>query len=86
MDPSLDRLKKESIHKLPYAKVISVSVDGELKRKGVKVSSGRERQYEDPATSIVHFEVSGDSAEILYKSEDGVSGVWLNGFELVRHI
>ncbi len=88
MDPNLERLKSESIHKLPYAKVLSVAVDGEVLAPRVKVSSGKDQQYSDPTTSTVEFTVekSGQCVEILYQSADDTSGVWLNGFEFVRYL
>ncbi len=86
MDPNLERLKTESIHKLPYAKVIAVSVDGEEKDTEVRLTSGKEQQNAPAATSTVRFTVkeAGQKVTIGYKSQDRNAGVWLNGFELVR--
>ena len=88
MDPNKENLKKESIHKLPYASSISVYVNGKLEERDVKTSSGKEQQYADPTTSTVTFEIenTGDKVEILYKSNANASGVWLNAIEFVRYL
>lgn len=86
MDPNLERLKSESLHKLPYAKAISVSVDGDLQVEHKRVTSGKELQYSKVAISEVEFESKGSSIEIEYNSEDDNPGVWINGFELVRKL
>lgn len=88
MDPNLERLKKESVHKLPYAKVLNVSVDGNNLIKDVSVTSGKERQYEDVGVSVVTFSVKtdGQKVKVLYQSADKNIGVWLNGFELIRKL
>ncbi len=86
MDPNLDRLKSESIHKLPYAKSISVAVDGEIQVEGKRVTSGKELQLSRVAISEVEFDSDGSAVEISYQSEDNNSGVWINGFELVREL
>ncbi|MFI3289859.1 MAG: glycoside hydrolase family 2 TIM barrel-domain containing protein [Rikenellaceae bacterium] len=88
MDPNLENLKTLSINKLPYAKVISVSVDGEKEQEGVAVSAGNDQRYSPTATSNISFSVEEDGqiVEINYKSEDQRSGIWLNGLELVRYL
>ena len=88
MDPNLERLKKESLHKLPYAKAISVSVDGKEQLNNVATSAGKEQQYNDAATSTIRFSVGkkGDAVNILFKSADDIPAVWINGFELGRAI
>ncbi len=88
MDPNLERLKTESIHKLPYSKSISISVNGEQQLSRVATSSGNSQQYDDPTTATVYFEVkkSGEKVVIQYEPQDNISGVWLNGFEAVRYL
>ncbi len=88
MDPNLENLKTLSINKLPYAKVISISIDGEVLQEGVEVSSGNDQRYTPTATSNISFDVEsdGDVVEIKYQSEDQTSGIWLNGVELVRYL
>ena len=86
MDPNLERLKQESVHKLPYAKTLSVSVNGTEQLSRVATSAGKEQQYNDAATSTVRFNIekAGDAADILFKSTDKIPAVWINGFELDR--
>ncbi|MFI3248777.1 MAG: glycoside hydrolase family 2 TIM barrel-domain containing protein [Rikenellaceae bacterium] len=89
MDPNLERLKSESIHKLPYSSKLNVEVNGKRALKNVAVTSGKERQYEAAGTSTINFVIGGDDngeIEINYKSNDNNPGVWLNGFELVREL
>ncbi len=88
MDPNLERLKSESVHKLPYSKSISISVNGDLKRSGVVPTSGKDQQYEAARTTTVQFSVkkSGERVDVVFQGEDGVSGVWFNGFEFVRYL
>ncbi|MFI3323053.1 MAG: glycoside hydrolase family 2 TIM barrel-domain containing protein [Rikenellaceae bacterium] len=88
MDPNLDRLKNESIHKLPYAKEISVSVNGKKEPSTTQVTSGKEQQYSKAATYTLDFTVEndGDIATITFRSEDNNNGIWLNGFEFFRYL
>ncbi len=88
MDPNLENLKTLSINKLPYAKVISVSVDGQSKLGGVAVSSGSDQRYIPTAVSNISFDVerAGQSVEIKYLSEVQTSGIWLNGLVLTRYL
>ncbi len=86
MDPNLERLKSESIHKLPYAKSIESEVDG--KRCKINITAGKEQQYKSAAILESKFEVKrdGDKVELRFKSTDDNAGVWFNGFELVRKL
>ncbi|MFI3281446.1 MAG: glycoside hydrolase family 2 TIM barrel-domain containing protein [Rikenellaceae bacterium] len=86
MDPNLERLKSESIPNLPYAKVLSVSVDGVEQISSLRITQGAEMNSAPVATSDVIFTVDSedDKISIIYKSVDGINGVWLNGFELER--
>lgn len=88
MDPNLEKLKQESVHKLPYAKVLNVSVDGDNLIEDITVTDGKERQYEAAGTSVVTFSVKtdGQAVKVIYRSADKNIGVWLNGFELVRKL
>ncbi len=88
MDPNLENLKKESIHKLPYSKSISIEVNGKRTAKGVTPTEGKEQQYSDPTMVTTNFTVkkSGESVTILFKGDDKISGIWLNGFEFARHL
>ncbi len=89
MDPNLERLKSESIHKLPYSSVLSVEVNGKRSLRNIAVTSGKERQYNNAGTSTVTFVIGSDdngTVKLNYKSNDNNSGVWLNGFELVREL
>ncbi len=89
MDPNLERLKSESIHKLPYSSVLSVEVNGKRALRNIAVTSGKERQYNNAGTSTVMFVIGSDdngTVKLNYKSNDNNSGVWLNGFELVREL
>ncbi len=88
MDPNLERLKKESVHKLPFSKLIDISVNGKEVKENLNVTSGRERQYNEPAKAITKFKVEedGTTITILFKGSDSAHGVWLNGFELERYL
>ena len=89
MDPNLERLKTESIHKLPFAKEINIFVNDQLVREGIRPSSGRECQTSDPTTAVVKFSVKnqGEVVSLRFKSNDqNNAGVWLNGFEFVRYL
>ncbi len=88
MDPNLERLKTESIHKLPYSKRVSVSVNGKEQIGDLVPSSGKSQQYGKPSIAVVNFEVKkmGEKIEVEYKNVDNISGIWLNGFELVRYL
>lgn len=86
MDPNLERLLSESIPNLPYAKTLSAWVDGQKQIVKFAITQGSEMNSQRVATSEVHFTISdaSDKVTINYKSEDGVNGVWFNGFELKR--
>ncbi|MFR9651786.1 MAG: glycoside hydrolase family 2 TIM barrel-domain containing protein [Rikenellaceae bacterium] len=89
MDPNLERLTKERIHTLPYSKSIEVSVNGKVQDCGVVVSSGKSQQYGGAANSFAEFTVDAKSkgkATIHFNSKDQNTGIWLNGFELVREL
>lgn len=88
MDPNLERLKKESIHKLPYSKTICISVNDKIVNEGLTVSAGKECQYNNPTTAVIKFKVedNSDTVTIKFKSTDRNSGIWLNGFELERFL
>lgn len=88
MDPNLENLKTLSINKLPYAKVISASVNGQDEQRGIEISSGSDQRYTPTTTSNISFEVKneGEAVEIKYQSEDQTSGVWLNGIELIHYL
>ncbi len=86
MDPNLERLKSESIHKLAYSKSISIEVDGKRVAKGITPTSGKQQQSDDPTICKIDFSVkkSGEIVAIHFKSDDNISGIWLNGIEFMR--
>ncbi|MFI3320431.1 MAG: sugar-binding domain-containing protein [Rikenellaceae bacterium] len=87
MDPNLERLKKESIHKLPYSKSFSIAVDGKKQLSKVVPTSGKQQQLAQPTIAKVKFSAKSDKkVEILFKSNDDTSGIWINGFVLEREL
>ncbi len=88
MDPNLERLKTESIHKLPYSRVLSVWLNGKLYERGLEISAGSDLQYGEISQSNVYFTVQneGDAVEVKFTGDDNSAGVWLNVLELVRYL
>ncbi|MFI3249055.1 MAG: glycoside hydrolase family 2 TIM barrel-domain containing protein [Rikenellaceae bacterium] len=85
---SVGALKSASIGDIANAKVITISVNGELQTEGLSVTEGKEMQYDEPTSASSSFTVDSDGGgvEIRFKSGDDLSGVWLNGFELIRYL
>ena len=86
MDPNLERLKTENIHKLAYAKRIRASVKG--CHDECNITSGKELQYLNVSTTTLEFTIkqAKDNVVIKYTGIDSKNGIWLNGFELKRKL
>lgn len=83
MDPNKDKLKSLSVHKLPYAKTLSVKVNGQDIDFETNVTEGKEMQYEPVAQSITIFESDGTNpVEVIFKDAKGNKGIWINAFEI----
>ena len=80
MDPNKEKLKKIQILNIPYENELTVSTSSTSQK--VRVTEGKNMQFERPGTAVVEFEiVDGKPYEILFKGSSG-KGIWLNGFEL----
>ncbi len=77
-------IKSSDADKYIASKSLSICVDGDDVVSNVAVSGGSKLQYEDASTATTPLRIRGDggSVEITIKG----SGVWLNGFELVRKL
>ncbi len=86
----LKKIEGKSTRNIPYSRKISASVDGAISERGVVVTDGNTMQYDPISTITTDFTITPESAgsvELLFKSEDEtLTGVWLNGFELIRHL
>ncbi|MEM9329419.1 MAG: glycoside hydrolase family 2, partial [Bacteroidota bacterium] len=86
MDPNKDKLKTLTVHELPYAKEIVVSSLA-MEREGglkVRVTEGKEMQWEEPCTSVIEFRADGNSPVTINFSGKGGGGAWINAFELSK--
>ncbi len=86
MDPNKEKLKSQTIHKLPYENSLLVSSSAMVsKENSVKapVTAGKEMQWESPGISEIIFEVrnNNDKVQVNFKGLNG-KGIWLNAFEL----
>ena len=80
MDPNKEKLKKIQILNIPYENELTVSTSS-ISQK-VKVTEGKNMQFERPGTAVVEFEiVDSKPYEILFTGPSR-KGIWLNGFEL----
>ena len=88
MDPNRDKLKSIRIPSLPYATALNIElhdIAGKEEFSNVKVSEGKELQFDHPGTMEIVFESNGtDPVKLIFKDADGSNGVWLNGFELMQ--
>lgn len=86
MDPNLERLMTEVIHKLPYATVLEIDAkDAKGLRiyNNIRVTEGKDFQYDTPGKAIIDFTSDGTNpVQLIFKDQQGKRGVWLNGFEL----
>lgn len=90
MDPNLEKLKKLTIHKLPYASTLSITItdaSGTREVKNIGVSEGKDVQFSAPGTEEISFTADGSSTvRLILKSQNDDKGVWLNAFELTQFI
>nr|WP_320120688.1 glycoside hydrolase family 2 TIM barrel-domain containing protein [uncultured Marinifilum sp.] len=85
MDTNVAKLKRLKIHMLPYAKQISIDVNGE--KSTVNVTEGKEMQFAPAATAETVFYSDGiNPVKIVFKDAKASKGVWLNAFELSEWI
>ncbi|MEM9328590.1 MAG: glycoside hydrolase family 2 TIM barrel-domain containing protein [Bacteroidota bacterium] len=84
MDPNKEKLKTLTVHKLPYAKEIVITSFAMMGNGGrdVRVTEGKEMQWEQPCTSVIEFESNGNSPVTINFSGKGGAGAWINAFEL----
>ncbi len=84
MDPNKDKLKSQTIHKLPYENSIDISSNALMGKSPIeaKVSAGKEMQWQQPGTAEIRFESDGKNPVIINFKGKGNKGVWLNAFEL----
>ena len=85
MDPNKEKLKQVNIHKLPYAKELSISVAHAGSNVALKtpVTDGKEMQFESVAVPESFFVSDGvNPVTILFKDPQEEKGVWFNAFEL----
>lgn len=81
MDPNRERLRTLNIHQIPVAKTVSVSAKSSS--TNTEMTSGKVLPETGPGTATVHFDVEGtDPVSVHLRDDNGVRGVWLNGFEL----
>ena len=88
MDPNREKLKSIRIPSLPYAKALDIELNDSNGKKGfsnVRISEGKELQFDHPGTMEIVFESNGvDPVKLIFKDAQGSNGVWLNGFELMQ--
>ncbi len=84
MDPNKEKLKSVTIHKLPHEKKIKISSKAQVEKKEivVKITSGKEMQWENPGLGEIIFKSDGiNPIKINFKGKEN-KGIWLNAFEL----
>jgi len=82
MDTNVDKLKLLKIHELPYAKTLKVTSDTMANASNVKVTAGKQMQWELPGTGEYIFTVDDKKPVIINFKGENNKGVWLNAFEL----
>lgn len=84
MDPNKEKLKSVTIHKLPYEKSIVINSKALIGEKNVdvKVTDGKQMQWESPGMGEVVFISDGKNTTIINFKGKGNKGIWLNAFEL----
>ena len=86
MDPNLERLKTETIGRLPYTKIIDLDIKdarGTRSIDTITVSEGKTLQLSQPGAAEFEVESDGEnSITLTFKDPKGEKGVWLNGFEI----
>ncbi|WP_139955865.1 glycoside hydrolase family 2 protein [Flavicella sediminum] len=84
MDPNQEKLKTQSIYKLPYEKKLKLSSKNSLEAKDLvaKVTEGKQMQWEAPGLSVLVFESDGVHPVVINYNGLGNKGVWLNALEL----
>ncbi|MFC1763777.1 glycoside hydrolase family 2 TIM barrel-domain containing protein [Planctomycetota bacterium] len=85
MDPNRDKLKKMTIHKLPYASELEIVVKDINSKVTVTtgVTAGKEMQSKPVA--VAEFLLDSDGVqpiEIKFSDPETAKGIWLNAFEL----
>ena len=84
MDPNQEKLKAQSIYKLPYEKKVIVtsnnSVDG--KESTSKITEGKEMQWDLPGISEIIVTSDGKNDVIINYKGTSNKGIWLNAFEI----
>ena len=86
MDPNKDKLKSMRIHQLPYETSLTASsanLIGEKEIK-VKVTEGKEMQWDPPGTSVLVFISDGQNPVEINFNGTGGKGIWINAFELTE--
>ena len=74
------------IHQLPYETSLTASsanLIGEKEIK-VKVTEGKEMQWDPPGTSVLVFTSDGQNPVEINFTGTGGKGVWINAFELTE--
>jgi len=86
MAPNKEKLKKITVHKLPYETSLDIASNALIgeKKITVKVTEGKQMQNELPGMGEVLFSSNGkDAVTINFKGQQG-KGIWLNAFELME--
>ncbi|GAA4236674.1 hypothetical protein GCM10022291_21560 [Postechiella marina] len=84
MDPNKEKLKSVTIHKLPYEKSIIINSEALIGEKSVdvKVTEGKQMQWDLPGMGEVKFISDGNNPVYINFNGKGTKGVWLNAIEL----
>jgi len=84
MDPNKNKLKQQTIHKLPYAAHLDIAVTdaGSQAQSSTPVTEGKEMQFEPVAVAETLLVSDGKSVKVTFKDPLATKGIWLNAFEL----
>jgi len=84
MDPNKEKLKSITVQKLAFESNLTISSNDlkGIKSVDIKVTSGKEMQWQLPGIGEVVFTSDGTNPVKINFNGKGEKGVWLNAFEL----